>query len=227
MRLRAPRGPAATAFGQAAWPAPSTPWREARWCAVDLELTGLDPRHDVIIAVGAVPIEDGLVQVGRSFYSLVRTSRRSERAAVLLHKLLVADLESAPPLQDVLERVFDLLAGRVPVFHTAVVEQAFLGPLFARHRVRLPDAADTEVLGRTLLRERDGDAPERLTLDRLARILGQPGELAHHALGDALATAQAFVALATHLDRIRPQTVGSLVRAANGSHRVGRFGPGS
>jgi DNA polymerase-3 subunit epsilon len=220
------RGPAATAFQQSHWPAPATPWRQARWCAMDLELTGLNPRKDVIIAVGAVPIEEGLVQLGQSFYSLVRTSKRSERAAVLLHKLLVADLEDAPAQEQVLERVLDLLAGRVPVFHTAAVERAFLGPLFARRRVRLPDAADTELLGRRLLRERDGDAPDWLPLEKLARMLGQPGELPHHALADALATAQAFVALATHLDKMRPQTVGSLAQTEERPHRLGRFGPG-
>jgi DNA polymerase-3 subunit epsilon len=225
LRLLARRGPAATAFRHSSCPAPDTPWREARWCALDLELTGLNPRKDVIIAVGAVPIEDGVVQLGQSFYSLVRTLKRSERAAVLLHKLLVADLEGAPVLEEVLERVFELLAGRVPVFHAAAVERAFLGPLFARHRVRLPDAADTEVLGRRLLRERNGEAPEWLSLEALAGVLGQPGELPHHALGDALATAQAFVALATHLDRIRPQTVGSLVQAPAVAYRLGRFGP--
>ncbi len=225
MRLLSHRGPAATAFQRSSWPAPATPWREARWCALDLELTGLKPRKDVIIAVGAVPIEDGLVQLGQSFYSLVRTLKRSERAAVLLHKLLVSDLEAAPSQEDVLERIFELLDGRVPVFHAAAVERAFLGPLFARHRVRLPDAADTEVLGRRLLRERDGETPDWLSLETLATVLGQPGELPHHALGDALATAQAFVALATHLDRIRPQTVGSLVQPVDVLYRLGRFGP--
>ena len=49
MRLRAPRSGAATAFAQAGAQSRSTPWREARWCALDLELTGLDSRNDDII----------------------------------------------------------------------------------------------------------------------------------------------------------------------------------
>jgi DNA polymerase-3 subunit epsilon len=62
------------------------------------------------------------------------------------------------------------------------------------------------------LRERDGVAPEgRLPLTGLAQQLGQRAEPPHHALGDALTTAQAFIALATHLDRVRPQTVGTLL----------------
>ena len=39
MKLLAPRG-AAARFKAARQPGPDTPWRQAGWCAVDLELTG-------------------------------------------------------------------------------------------------------------------------------------------------------------------------------------------
>jgi DNA polymerase-3 subunit epsilon len=57
----------------------------------------------------------------------------------------------------------------------------------------------------------------------LARTLGQPAETPHHALGDALTTAKVFIALASLLDTVEPQTVGSLVAAPPGFAR--RFGP--
>ena len=47
----------------------------------------------------------------------------------------------------------------------------------------------------------------------LAGGLGLPVHRPHHALGDALTTAQAFIALATHLERYAPQTVHSLSSA--------------
>ncbi len=189
----------------AGWPSTATPWRQASWCALDLELTGLDPRHDHIIAVGAVPIEDGRVVLGESAYTLVSTERRSNLGAVLTHKLRRADLRQAPQIQQALDVIIELLQDRVPVFHTAAVERAFLGPLFKRRGVRLPAAADTEALGRRWLKT--GGLP----LLSLASKLGQATYPAHHALGDALTTAQAFVALATHLDKQAPQTVGSLL----------------
>jgi DNA polymerase III subunit epsilon len=225
VRLRAWREGAAAAFAQAGRPRGRTPWRQARWCALDLELTGLAPDRDEIIAIGAVPIEDGRVILGESRYTLVRTSKRSEHAAVLMHKLRVADLAEAPPIEHGVELVLELLTGRVPVFHTAAVERNFLGPLFARVGVRLPPAADTEMLGRLLLRRRDGAAPPRLPLARLTGLLGQTGEAPHHALADALTTAQAFIALATLLEAFEPQTVGSLTGAAQRLGGGRRFGP--
>jgi DNA polymerase-3 subunit epsilon len=224
VRLLSPRHGAAAEFAKTPRPDETTPWRDAPWCAIDLELTGLDPRKDVIIAIGAVPIEQGCVVLGQSLYTLVRTTKRSDHAAVVLHKLRVPDLADAPPLDEAIDMLLDTLAGRVPVFHTALVERTFLGPLFSRRRLRLPRAADTDILGRLWLRQQGMSGATRLPLERLASMLGQSPEPAHHALGDALTTASVFLALATHLDRAEQQTVGSLVWAderLRGPRRMG------
>lgn len=191
-------------------PAPDTPWRAAGWCVVDLELTGLQ-RSDEIIAIGAVPVLGGAIALGEAMYALARADRAPAHGAVLVHKLRSADLAGAPPLSAAVDELLRMLAGRVPVFHTAVVERTFLGRELRRRRVRLAPEADTEALGRLWLRERDGVVPAGLSLARLCAVLGIPGETPHHALGDALTTAKAFIALASHLDVARgPQTVGSL-----------------
>lgn len=224
MRLRRALRGAAAEFAQAQVPSAELPWRRARWCALDLELTGLNPRRDRIISIGAVPIEEGRVVLGRGIYTLVRTSRRSELGALLVHKLRAADLSDAPPIDQALDLVLSVLSGRVPVFHTAAVERAFLSRLFAHRGVQLPAAADTEVLGRLWQFQREGSAVASLPLARLSAELGIRPEPPHHALADALTTAQAFVALASHLDAAAPQTVGSLIAAGERMSPVRRLG---
>ncbi len=225
MRLRRPplHG-AAIRFAQAGPPAPQTPWREAEWCAVDLELTGLS-RADEIISIGAVPIRDGALILGESLYTLARPDYPPSRASVLVHKLRTADLAAAPAAAEAVELLLDKLTGRVPVFHTSMVERTFLGRELAHRRLTLPPDADTEVLGRAWLAQRDGASPAGLSLARLAALLGQPAEEPHHALGDALTTAKAFVALATHLSAGSPQTVGTLTAVAPRAATWRRFGP--
>jgi DNA polymerase-3 subunit epsilon len=225
MRLRRPLAGAAAQYARAARPGRNAPWRAAGWCALDLELTGLDPSENDIIAIGAVPIEDGRVILGDSLYTLVRSDRRSEHGAVLVHKLRLVDVAGAPPLDEAMELLLEVLTGRVPVFHTGAVERSFLGPVFSARRLRMPTAADTEVLGRLWLRERDAEAPTWLSLAKVADLLGLPAEPPHHALADALTTAKSFIALATHLDTIKPQTVGSLVGAGSLLSAMRRFGP--
>ncbi len=226
MRLSLKRGDAGSRSAQLDGVDRDTPWRQAEWCAIDLELTGLH-RSDEIIAIGAVPIREGALILGEAMYTLARPEHPPKHASVLVHKLRSVDLREAPPLDDAIDRLLETLNGRVPVFHTAMVERAFLGKELRRRRLRLPDDVDTEVLGRLWLRQRDGATPGGLPLARLAAVLGQPGEDPHHALGDALTTAKAFIALASHLDVETPQTVGSLQaaeRELGGGTR--RFGPG-
>ena len=209
---RRPGTAAAERFAQVGHAAMRTPWRSAEWCALDLELTGLDPDHDHIIAVGMVPIVDGRVRLGRSLYTLVRSTRRSQLQALLTHRLRTADVAQAPSLPEALELILEALAGRVPVFHTAAVERAFLAPHLRALNVSLPEAADTAGLARSLWRQRgERVAPLGPSLGELVRRLGQRAEPAHHALGDALTTAQAFITLASLLDGARPQTVGTLL----------------
>jgi DNA polymerase-3 subunit epsilon len=209
--------PGAAAYADAHFPPPRTPWRDARWCAVDFELTGLDPRRDEIISFGVIPIEDGRVQLGQAVSSLVRPMRGLHEAAIPVHGIRVADLAGAPSLTEALagERgLIHPLTGRGLVFHVAAVDRPFLKRALQDHGLRLRGpTVDTEVLGRLWLSERDGRLTRRLGLGELASALGLPEEHPHDALGDALTTAQVFIALAAHLGARRPETVGSLVRA--------------
>jgi len=70
--LRKAASPTAKTYARAKVESGKTPWREAHFCVVDLELSGLDPRSDEIISYGAVPIDFGRVVAGNSLYGLCR-----------------------------------------------------------------------------------------------------------------------------------------------------------
>ncbi len=224
---RASGDEASRTYAQAQFPRGRTPWRKADWCALDFELTGLNPREDEIISFGAIPIVDARLQLRGAVSGLVRPERRMGEAAIRVHGLRTIDLERAPPLATALGPLLRAIAGRGLIVHTAAVERAFLGrALRERGLRRRGPIIDTEVLGRAWLHERDGDAPGRLSLGVLATALGLPAERPHDALGDALTTAQAFIALATHLDAKHPETVGSLERAERRLATLRAFDPG-
>ncbi|MGA3214195.1 MAG: 3'-5' exonuclease [Acidimicrobiales bacterium] len=221
------RAPAADSYVRARPPSRRTPWREARYSVVDLELTGLDPRTDEIISFGAVPIEAGLIGAGRTLYGLARPTRPLPESSVVIHGIRSLDLEKAPPLDEAMGPLLEAMAGRVLVAHSATVERAFLGAALRRQGARLREPIlDTAVLGRLLLVDRGDPFPGHLSLGSLAGAMGLPAHHPHHALGDALTTAQVFLAIVSHLERRGPETVGSLARAAarleNARHYVSR-----
>lgn len=209
------RDDAAVAYDKAVLPRRRTPWRQASWCALDFELTGLNPREDEIISFGAIPIEDGRVQLSSARTSLIRPTREISEASIRVHGIRAADLARAPGLAEAISTLLQAITGRVLVVHTAAVERAFLGRALREQGLRLRGPmVDTEPLGCLWLHERDGGVRRRLALGDLATSLQLPGERPHDALGDALTTAQAFIALATHLDALHRETVRSLSHAA-------------
>jgi DNA polymerase-3 subunit epsilon len=225
-RLGRPPAPAAEGYARARLPRGRTPWREARYCVVDLELSGLDPKTGEIISFGAVPIDGGVIGVGRSLYGLARPTRPMRQASVVVHHIRSIDLDEAPRLDDAITPLLGAMAGRVLIAHSASVERTFLGAALRRQGVRLREPVlDTAVLGRLLLVER-GEAPPRpVSLGQLAAALGLPEHRPHHALSDALATAQVFLAIASHLDKHGPETVGSLARAASRLENARHYSP--
>jgi DNA polymerase-3 subunit epsilon len=218
---RGVRGAGALAYRSARPPAGRTRWREAGYCAVDLELTGLDPTRDEVISFGAVPIDDGRVQLGTAVRGLVRPEGPIGEAAIRVHGLRAADLAEAPPLDRAIDPLLAAMAGRIPVFHVAAVERAFLGPALRRQGLRLrgPDI-DTSVLSLSWNTAGDRPAGWHVSLGELARALHLPVHDPHDALGDALTTAQVFLALATHLDARLPATVRSLTAASRRPHPI-------
>jgi DNA polymerase-3 subunit epsilon len=209
------RAPGADAYRGAKLPAGGAPWIRARFCAVDLELSGLDPRRDEILSFGAVPIDAGRILLGAAIEGLVRPAGEISESSIRVHGLRAADLEHASPLDEAIDPLLAAMAGAVPVVHSAAVERAFLTPALRRQGLRLRrPMVDTAVLGLVWLHERDGRGPRHITLARLAEELCLPSHHPHDAVGDALTTAQAFIALAAKLDAIAPESVRSLTRAS-------------
>src|SRR5271165_941818 len=83
---------AAVAYASAALPAGRTPWRQARFCALDFELTGLDRSRDEIISFGAIPIEGGRVRLRDAVSGLVRPARDLSEPSILVHGIRPTDL---------------------------------------------------------------------------------------------------------------------------------------
>jgi DNA polymerase-3 subunit epsilon len=216
--------PGADAYRALRPPPDRTPWRQARFCAVDLELSGLDPRRDEILSFGAIPIDEGRIVLGSATQGLVRPSGPISESSIRVHGLRVADLEHAPALDEAIDPLLAAMAGRIPVVHAAAVERSFLTPALRSQGLRLRrPMVDTAVLGLLWLHERDGRDRRHLTLAELAGELGLPSHRPHEAAGDALTTAQTFIALASLLDARSPESVRSLVRADRRVERIRAF----
>jgi DNA polymerase III subunit epsilon len=206
------------AYAETPPPDPSTPWRRADFCVVDFETTGLDPASDEVISFAALHIGRGRLHLEDARYQLIRPRRMPGRETILIHGLRRAELVEAPSLAEALDGLLEALTGRAMVAHVASIEAGFLGAALGEYGIRLINPIiDTAALAAELFRLRDQGPTGALGLTPLAQTLGLPVHRPHEADGDALTTAQIFLALAAHLDQFSPQTVGSMERL---SHRT-------
>jgi DNA polymerase III subunit epsilon len=172
-------------------------WRDARFVALDVETTGLDPKQDEVIEYAGYPIERGRIVSAGAVRGLVHPRFASAGATADIHGLRDRDLAAAPEAPDALAPLKVLMRGRVPVVHAQWVERTFL----RKAGCPLPrQIVDTALLWRLLSIERGRGDPGTCSLTTIADALGLPAHRPHTAEGDTLTAAQVFLAMATHLE---------------------------
>lgn len=198
----APPGPLADHLASGT-PEPSTSVRELPLLALDIETTGLDPAKDRLLSVGFVPVDGRSITLGGARHLLVASGSAVGQSATV-HGLTDDVLASGLEERAVVEAVLDALRGRVLLAHFARIEVGFLSAACERHwGVALPQrAVDTLALqGRVLTTRFDGQAGEaNLRLWAARERFGLPVYKAHHALTDALACAELYLAQVAELE---------------------------
>jgi len=187
------------------------PLASARFAVIDLETTGLSREHDAIIEIGAVRVE-GLRIVSR-FETLSRPPGPGPLSDAIVRLTGIGDalLADAPPAHRALSRFARWLAeepGAAWVAHNARFDAGFLRRAFRAQWDRDLAVAVlcTQRLSRRLL-PRLG----RYDLDHLCAHFAIPNRARHRALGDAEATARAWIELLALARERRLETVGALL----------------
>lgn len=194
------------------------PWRTVDLASLDFEATGLDFERDRIISLGVVPIEDGRIDVGRSVYELVDPGDvELTRDTVTIHGLRPVDVRGASSMDAARETLRQALAGRFLITWYATVEASFLAKLFGTRPTRWTRRC---IDVRKLLIGLLGAEAARLTLEQAAARFDVPVASPHHALDDALVTAQLFLVIASKLGSVGVRTPRDLMRV--GSEPYGR-----
>lgn len=176
-------------------------WTDADLVALDFETTGLDPARDAIVSFGLVPVTAGRIDLAGTVYREVAPAAPLSPRSIAIHELRPQDLAAAPAFDAVGDALRQALEGRWILAWVAEVETGFLsralGGRVGSWRRRTIDVAR---LARAIDAADERD-PERRwpTLSAAAARWGVPVERAHHALDDALMTAELFLVLATKL----------------------------
>lgn len=193
------------------WPWRRTPLAAVRWVAVDCESSGLDPRRDRLLSLGAVAVRDGRIEAGESFRALLRQERPSETPNILVHGIGgEAQLGGLPPAQAL--QAFAAFVGEgVPVAFHAAFDAALLRRALGK---ALPRRwLDLAALAPALYPEH---AVRCRALDDWLAAFGIVPQARHDALGDAFSAAQLLLVLLAAAGRQGVMSLEGLQAAARG-----------
>lgn len=168
------------------------------YIVIDIETTGLDPRRDKLIEVGAVKIKRGLVI--EEYATLINPERMIRPEITELTSIDDEMVAKAPVYRDVLPDLRAFLEDGILIAHNASFEESFLGQ----------DLPDHEFLDSLALAQIAFPAQNSYSLENLVRSLALGSYDAHRALEDARMTAKLFTLCLQTLDSFKPQLKANL-----------------
>ncbi|MEH0018294.1 MAG: 3'-5' exonuclease [Desulfobacter sp.] len=194
---------------------PHTLVRQAGFLALDLETTGLDPEHDDIVSIGFIALTHDRIFCNTARNWIIRPDRKPENPQSTIHGITHDHLETSPGFGDSLAHVLRAMAGRIMIAHHSRIEREFLAKAtmdLIGEALEFPviDTMELESRKHPVFRPNaiqrwlgDKNSPS-LRLCHSRERYGLPRYRPHHALTDALATAELFMAQVA--DRFSPDT---------------------
>lgn len=174
------------------------PAPEKEWISVDCETTGLNPRQDEIISIGAIPIRGNQILTSQRLELLIKPSGTLKKENILIHRLRHKDLEFGISPAEAAERFLTFVGSRPLVGYYLEFDVAMLNRLVRPFLgVGLPQA-NIEVSGLYYDYKfaKRWNSNVDLSFEAIRQDLELPfiGE-AHDAISDALMAALMFVKL--------------------------------
>ena len=195
------------------------PHARARYVVVDTETTGVDLRRDRLIAIGAAAIDSGCVEFADCFETVLRQDKASSKDNILIHRIggqtQLAGVEPKEGMLAFLEYVgkSPLVAFRAE-FDQTMIERAaksILGLPFAHPWIDLAFLLPALFPG-----------ADCTTLDDWLGRFGLAGGERHHALADALVTAQLLQIALIAADRVAMTNAAQLIAMQKAQRWLGK-----
>ena len=159
----------------------TTPLDSYTFVALDLETTGVDPKSDHIIEVGAVKFSGG-TELG-TFSRLVNPHRKLPKFIVELTGITQSDVDEAGEWDDIAPELEEFLGDAPIIGHNVSFDASFL----RSHGVKPASVLDTLTMAEVAL-----PAGPEYSLGRLSRRFELSHDNPHRALSDALVTRDLF-----------------------------------
>lgn len=170
---------------------------EDEFVAFDTETTGLDPKKDHILSIGAVRIVGNKIMLKDRLSLVVKPSFRINEETIIIHHLRRKDLESGVPIEEAIHRFLEFVGSRPVVGYYLEFDVAMVNK-YTKDLIGIPLPNKKIEVSGMYYDYKVGKIPQGfvdLRFDSIVKELNIPSFGKHDALNDAITTALIFIKL--------------------------------
>ena len=167
------------------------------YVCLDCETTGLSPRKDEILSIGAVHIKDNKVIMRETFNIFVKPSKNISAESIKIHHIRPIDLENAVSPKKAILKLLDFIGSRPIVGYYIKFDIAMISKYTKQFiGINLPNES-IEVSSMFFKSKKKTSEYEFIDLkfDTIMKELDIPSLGKHDALNDAIMTSMMFLKL--------------------------------
>ena len=170
----------------------------------DCETTGLDPKKDDIISIGAVIIKNNTIVASKKFVKFIKPKTKLQVEAIKVHHIRECDLQDAEDINKVIKEFLEFIGSRTLVgyfleFDIAMINK-YLKPILG---IKLPNKAlEVSAIYYDYKIERIPQGNIDLRFNTIMNELKIPSLGKHDAYNDAIMTSMIFLKL-KNLPKVR------------------------
>ena len=163
----------------------------------DCETTGLDPKKDDIISIGAVIIKNNTIVASKKFVKFIKPKTKLQVEAIKVHHIRECDLQDAEDINKVIKEFLEFIGSRTLVgyfleFDIAMINK-YLKPTLG---IKLPNRAlEVSAIYYDYKIERIPQGNIDLRFNTIMNELKIPSLGKHDAYNDAIMTSMIFLKL--------------------------------
>ena len=174
---------------------------ETRFVVLDTETTGFDYENDRILCIGALALQNGIIEVKNSFEIYLQQDHY-DKSTAQIHGILRDFVVKRPSELEALEQFLAFLGDSIIIAHHTIFDVTMINKALERNN--LPQLTnktlDTAYLyKKTLIQSHLFERKDHYTLDDLADKFDISKKDRHTALGDSYITAIAFLKIVKKL----------------------------
>ncbi|MBD3841370.1 MAG: 3'-5' exonuclease [Campylobacterales bacterium] len=173
------------------------PYKGDEYVCFDCETTGLNPKVDDIISIGAVIIKNNTILASKKFERFVKPTTKLQADSIKVHQIRVCDLEDASDIDTVIEEFLEFIGNRPLVGYYLEFDVAMINKYIKpKLGINLPNK-QIEVSA-LYYDKRIGRIPQAnidLRFESIMKYLDLPRLSKHDAINDAIMTSMIFIKL--------------------------------